>query len=615
MSKTPALSRFKTTISIVLVAALFLFAVPSRAEDVPPVVGTFEGINFNDGKYYAMGWALQEGHDEPLAIHLYADASAYDNPPGTHILSGTTDRRSRAELNEKHGCSPQSMHNFKIYLPDDILKKYGGHPLYIHGLRAVEGTTNTALTRSGKLLIPCPFLQGEYKEGKHPCVFATQADLDNYAKRINTPGTFSRSAFDKLTEVVRQDLNSKRSWSAAYSGTDIDVYLHTFSYESLGGYKEETRSEDQLNQELRLEPSAKPPLGAAVVASRAALYAALLKAGAKPSSASAPKGAEASALAKRILLAWAKSGFRDEHGNFMKWHRQFSENGKFSRESAAAVGLQISRGMIYSVYAQDVLAGIGLLTGAETAVLDDFHDNLAQLVRTAANNQSSDTVTGLPCNCFGNHQANVLAALLAEARLVDSPRKFSDALYGGASSSHVNVPWNLFFNKTIYGVNDTANKCYENGPDFFQLPNVAPAPGEMDDRFRALPNQAIGYPMFTLRRLFDAANVIKNSGFDAYGYRGVHGQSIEEAAAYYACYAQHAGFEQTITDSNCLACPDHQQYAGKIATGAPQMVQAAYWFRNNKTLQSLQGMAKQTLLNKSSGLDVIDAPSFARWQD
>jgi hypothetical protein len=50
----------------------------------------------------------------------------------------------------------------------------------------------------------------------------------------------------------------------------------------------------------------------AIVAAGAALYAALVAAGADPPS-GAPPADEATGLAKRILLAWADHGFRDAH--------------------------------------------------------------------------------------------------------------------------------------------------------------------------------------------------------------------------------------------------------------------------------------------------------------
>jgi hypothetical protein len=73
------------------------------------------------------------------------------------------------------------------------------------------------------------------------------------------------------------------------------------------------------------------------------------------------------------------------------------------------------------------------------------------------------------------------------------------------------------------------------------------APGEIADRFRnAEPGKGIGYPMFTLERLLDAAELMRISGFDPYGYRGAHGQSIEMAIEHHACFAKGAGFYKRL---------------------------------------------------------------------
>jgi hypothetical protein len=65
------------------------------------------------------------------------------------------------------------------------------------------------------------------------------------------------------------------------------------------------------------KPGLAPPHGAAIVAARAALYAALIKAGAAQPR-GAPLATDAAAFAKRILLAWADHGFRDEKGAFRR---------------------------------------------------------------------------------------------------------------------------------------------------------------------------------------------------------------------------------------------------------------------------------------------------------
>jgi len=84
------------------------------------------------------------------------------------------------------------------------------------------------------------------------------------------------------------------------------------------------------------------------------------------------------------------------------------------------------------------------------------------------------------------------------------------------------------------------------------------APGEINDRYRNLdPLQSIGYAMAMLNSVFEAAKLIRIDGIDAYAYRGTHQQSIEMATQYYACYAQHVGFYNTVTPGSARACPDY----------------------------------------------------------
>jgi hypothetical protein len=94
-----------------------------------------------------------------------------------------------------------------------------------------------------------------------------------------------------------------------------------------------------------------PLHGAAVVAGRLALYAALVKAGATVS----PGGAapdDASVLAKRILLAWADRGFRDERGEFRGTQAQYCDLGRSGKPVVTQFGtfvgaLTLARGIIY----------------------------------------------------------------------------------------------------------------------------------------------------------------------------------------------------------------------------------------------------------------------------
>jgi hypothetical protein len=122
----------------------------------------------------------------------------------------------------------------------------------------------------------------------------------------------------------------------------------------------------------------------------------------------------------------------------------------------------------------------------------------------------------------------------------------------------------------------------------YQTTNAVP--GDIADRFRnAKPGQGIGYPMFTLERLFDAAELMRIAGFDPYDYRGAHHQSIEMAIEHYACYAKGAGFYRTVTAENSGSCPNAAQYyitlireAGR--TGLPNYV----LFRDDPYFDSLR---------------------------
>jgi hypothetical protein len=184
-------------------------------------------------------------------------------------------------------------------------------------------------------------------------------------------------------------------------------------------------------------------------------------------------------------------------------------------------------------------------------------------------------------------------------------------------------PWIQLFDRAIYGASDSPPPCAANnraGDSLtslqnhwdYQTPNVAP--GEIADRGRnANPGQGIGYPMFTLERLFDAAEVLRIAGFDIYGYRGAHQQSIEMATQYYACYAKGAGFYKVVTPENSRACPNAAQYYGKLVNAVDRIVLVgAYRFPQNASITGLEADARSPA---SSGAFATDAILFGKWRD
>lgn len=455
--------------------------------------------------------------------------------------------------------------------------------------------------------------------GQHPRVFVTWAAMADMARRVSSSGSFSAQYFVKLSGLIKNDLAARTDWDATYSGCDLNVYLHAFSYEPKGGYAGQVRSDAQMRAAMDAKPDLAPPYGAAPVAARLALYAALGKAGAHMAPGSVQPD-QAAALAKRILLAWANRGFRDPNGHIL--------NAVGGRCNGAGqldwgdLGLQIGRGVVYSAHAQDLLQALGVLAPIEVTELNSFHAAMFDLVRSAADYRFTLPIMARPdmaCERYSNHVGAQLLGLLSIARLLDDGPRFNAVLYGDDRSVDVAIPWTQYFEHAIYGRYDKPIGCHPNtGPDrlssqpSFQTGIVAP--GEIEDRYRnANPGQAFGYSLGTLDHLFNAAEIMTNAGMHAYGYRGARGQSIEMATQYYACYAEHVGFGKIVTNENARACPDSEQYVGqKVSAVEAAILIGAYRFPSNTATTALEAAARTETLKRPADFDPI---RFGHWRD
>jgi hypothetical protein len=186
--------------------------------------------------------------------------------------------------------------------------------------------------------------------------------------------------------------------------------------------------------------------------------------------------------------------------------------------------LTLGRGIIYSVHAQDLLQGIGGLSSDEVHRLDLFHGALLDLIRQSSNVFFAGV--GFPyseCSRYTNISTNAVTAMLAIARLLNDEHRFTTMINGGDNSVPALVPWRQLFDHIIYGVNDGPMPGCVNNLDSNRLTSLTrhhdyqtavAAPGEIADRFRnANPAQGIGYPMFTLERLVDSAEVLRLAGY------------------------------------------------------------------------------------------------------
>jgi hypothetical protein len=584
------------------------------------IIGHIDGISQDGDHYFLLGWACQQGQTKSIVVQLFAEQIQNGVSKEGPVFAETANLFSEPGVAEACHDSRGGKHRFLIVLP------YGYGPeskLSIHGIRIVDGVPNDLISGSDaklarKQLDPpypsLPRLSGSYRSfTQHPGVFMTGDELKDIVVRINRPGSYSLRRFGLLAKQIAQDLKSGIDWDVTYSGPDPGVYEYVFSYEPQDQHDAEIRAA------LKVSASRKAPAGAAIVASRLSLYAALLKAGAALPG--APSADESITLAKRILLAWADRGFRDSVGHFQNLS-SFTRDGH--GRPTSGLGLTLGRGIIYSVHAQDLLEGLGALNANELSRLNAFHRAIFELIRQSANVLYAGV--GFPysdCSRYTNLATNANVGMLATARLLSDERKVNAVLFGGDQATPVLAPWTHLFDHLIYGQSDGPTPgCVSNHePDSqsslanehdYQAP--AAAAGEIADRFRnAKAGQGIGYPMFTLERLFDAAELMRIAGFDPYGYRGAHHQSIEMATEYYACYAKGAGFYKTVTAENSHSCPNAAQYYGRLVNGVDRMLLiGAERFSGNAAITGLEADAQRAA---STGAFSTDAILFGKWRD
>jgi hypothetical protein len=618
-----------------LVCGLAPLPALAQSPAIGRVIGHIDAIAVDDSGAHVRGWACQQGRPESIVVHVYANTTANESAKGILAIAGKADLDEEPAVGAACKDSVGRKHRFDVPLPGAVLVNLHGMRLFVHGIRAVGTVENTAIAGSGTARFPdapptrkppasyAP-VPGRYVSMKgHPRVFLTRADLQDIARRANTPGTFTAERFGALATRVRQHLAAKIDWEATYAGCDMEIYLRGFAYEQKPAYGND-RSEGALGTAMHVRSGLAPPHGAAIVAARAALYAALVQAGATPPAAG-PTMEAASSLAKRIVLAWADHGFREADGSFRSKEESYCDLNPDGKPHVTQFGtfvgaLTHARGVIYSVDAQDLLEGLGTLAPAEQARMDAFHHNMFAVIRTINNAEFDLNMTmRYSDEVYNNQFVAHLTALLAISRLFDDAEDLQAALDGGKGARAVKLPWIELFDHVIYGPHDTPllNITPNSSPDPLKshpaYQTAVVAAGEINDRYRHdNASQTIGYPMGSLQGLYMAAEILRNAGFDAYAYRGAHGQSIEMATDYYACFATYAGFSNVITKENSRNCLNVTQYLGSIVNGVhPNVLIGAHRFPGDQALTDLEIPAREAFVRSASSLEPI---LFGKWR-
>jgi hypothetical protein len=621
-------------------AALAAFALACRAssqESAGRIVGHVDGARYDTNGAHVWGWACQQGRPESLVVHVYAESAAHGAINGTLVVAGKAELGNEPAVDQACHDAGGHKHRFDVPLPGALLAALRGQTIHVHGIRVAGSVENAAIAGSGTLVFPeappprdtpasYPPLAGTYAiTAPHPRVFVSREQLEAMAARIGKAGdSFSARRFAGLSNWVRRELVANLDWDATYSGCDMEIYLRSFAFEPKPAYGND-RSDDDLRKAMQGRARTMPLHGAAVVAARLALYAALVNAGAAVAG-GGPSPEQAGTLAKRILLAWAHHGFRNDRSEFRGTEAQYCDLDPSGKPVVTQFGtfvgaLTLARGVIYSVHAQDLLQGIAALTPEETAQLDGFHRNMYDVIRAIHNAEFDvDMTWKYPDEVYNNQFVAHLTALLALARLVDDKPGFAAVLDGGVDAGAVKLPWVVLFDHIIYGPADrpllriTPNTSVDPRNSHPAYSTSVVAAGEINDPYRnSNPAQGMGYPMGSLQGLFMQAELLRLAGYDAYGYRGAHGQSIAMATRYYACFAKVAGFRQTITAENGKACPDVQQYIGKVVNAVDANVMiGAYRFPDDPLLAELDTAARTSA---STGPYSLEPILFGKWRD
>ncbi|OGC84991.1 hypothetical protein A3F55_01215 [Candidatus Adlerbacteria bacterium RIFCSPHIGHO2_12_FULL_53_18] len=115
------------------------------------VKGFVDKIDKDSSGTYVYGWACQERVSEPINLHIYAGGPAGS---GTLVTAtGLTNIANEAAVSTACGTTGVK-HRYKYYFSNEMLTRYAGEKIYVHGIRKVGTVANALLTNSGNFTLP-----------------------------------------------------------------------------------------------------------------------------------------------------------------------------------------------------------------------------------------------------------------------------------------------------------------------------------------------------------------------------------------------------------------------------------------------------------------------------
>jgi hypothetical protein len=127
-------------------------AKPPAAHPPGKILGSISGvIRKGDGTYSIQGWACSSWDPKPIAVHLYLNGPAGQS--NSVLVKQYLANLASGSVIAKACSTTGSSHRFDIPLSADIIKKQGGHSIFLHGISKI-GKSNLLLNQSGKFLVP-----------------------------------------------------------------------------------------------------------------------------------------------------------------------------------------------------------------------------------------------------------------------------------------------------------------------------------------------------------------------------------------------------------------------------------------------------------------------------